>query len=148
MKLSSLIIGLIFACVFILGGVSFIKGIAFNYGQDIDLSRYDKTMQRLNQTEHAGREAYEHLQEIKFKDTDEVSLLAIPYHAFMGAVKVVKVILTSLFTVEALASETASGLAEEGVALPSWFVPAIIVALFVVAVIIVVQAVLKFPLKH
>lgn len=132
MKLQQIIISILLVSGIVLGSTTFLINLTSNYDQNVDLSSLNKTYDRMNATSNEVNDLATEI--LDFELDNLVDFIAIPYKLIQIGWKSAKTVFLSWGTVDAMVSDTAKGLSDNGLILPGWFVT-IIMGVFIITIV-------------
>lgn len=146
MKLSNLIISILVVGLVITCCMTFLTSLSHEYSQNINLTGFNRTEQRLNSTHELVYQTQSELDAMNL--SEPTNAIMMPYRMIKTAWNVMKMTFNSIFTVEAIIQDGATQASVLGVPIPDWVVPVAIAILVIIVVFIAVEAFLKWRLEH
>lgn len=145
MKISGILISVLVVMMLLSGAVIYLSGLSGGYGTQADLSGYNKTIQRLNETQQKANATMSAVTSIKI--TGVTSLFWVPYEMMVGGWTVLLLVLSSFSTYTSLFSDVVSNLANSGIPIPGWVMAPIIVIVTVIIVFIIIEMFFRWKLE-
>lgn len=145
MKIHYVIIAIITVSMIVLGSMSYMASLQQNYASTADLSGLNNTRDRLEAQQAISQNISDELTSFKLESAGDA--FTIPYKMIKIAWLSAKQMFNSWTTAGTMITEAGTGVSENGIPLPSWFIPSLIAMLVILLGAIIVYAFFKWKFE-
>lgn len=146
MKLKYMMIGVLVTGVVILGILSYLGGMEGSYGEDIDLTGFNDTMDRVNTQSILAEEMWNETQSLPFESSATLIFYA-PYEMLKMGWKIIKMFANTITTFEAMISDSFNNLTGIGITIPGWLLGTIMAIILIILVVIFIEMYFRWKLE-
>lgn len=146
MNLKALIVSILLLSMILLGSTTYLSSLGEGYNQEVDVSGFNKTSQRLNTTRMLVNDTRNKVMEMKLEKPTIATAFLVPYKMIQVGWNVMRMVFNAVGTIEAIFSDLTTTSAESGIPLPPWVAPTILAVIVVSLIILIVEAFVRWKL--